>query len=180
MGGVRNVFRFWLLDKRLGLDSARLEEASPGRPLLKTRRESVNNHPQGVMSAVLTRLTETAYDQLSDRQRLAWLVATYDRAVQNGGHAEYFKVYGVGRGADVRAVFADLGAETHHQILNEAIQRCLSRPGETGFIDFRGYAPPEYKDLDAAYRGVQEETGLLLEAMIRWYIKDFIVIEEGP
>jgi uncharacterized protein DUF4375 len=172
------VFRFWLLDKRLGLDTARLEEAMTARPLLKTSRQSFDKHPQGVMSAVVTRLTETAYDQLSDRQRLAWLVATYDRAVQNGGHAEYFKVYGVGRAADVRAVFADLDADAQHRIVNAAIALCLSRPGETSFVDFRGYAPPDYAHLDAAYRAVNDETRTLLEAMIRWYLADFILLEE--
>ena len=126
---------WWQVDRILGLYGVRRPAAASSRPLLKTRRESLEQHPEGVLSALLTRLTAAAHDELSETQQVAWLVATYDLAVRSGGHSEYFAVFGVGRAAEVRAVFERLGAGVQRQILADAITRHMSRPGETGFVD---------------------------------------------
>jgi hypothetical protein len=135
-----------------------------------------------VFSALLTRLTAAAYDQLSETQRRAWLIATYDLAVLNGGHREYFDVFGVGRAAELRAAFEQLGAGVQRQILADAIGRHMSRPGETGFVDATRPKPParrvDYSDLDAFYRGGQRETNRLLERYIRSHLGDFLEVEE--
>jgi hypothetical protein len=172
---------WWLVDRILGLYGVRRPPASSSRPLLRTRRENLANHPQGVFSALLTRLTASAYDPLSDTQRRAWLIATYDLAVRNGGHSEYFAVFGVGRASEVRSVFEQLGAGVQRQILADAISRHMSRPGETGFIDTEHQEPDpgavDYSDLDAFYRGGQAETARLLERYIRSCLGDFVEIE---
>ena len=172
---------WWLIDRVLGLYGVRRPQGATPRPLLRTRRGSLAEHPQGVFSALLTRLTAAAHDQLSETQRLAWLIATYDLAVRNGGHGEYFAVFGVGRAAEVRAAFEQLGAGVQRQILSEAISRHMSRPGETGFIDplraELSSGAPEYEDLDAFYRGGQAETSRLLERYMRAHIEEFLEIE---
>ncbi len=86
---------WWLVDRILGLYGVRRPPPASPRPLLRTRRENLARYPQGVFSALLTRLTAAAYDQLSETQQVAWLIATYDLAVRNGGHSEYFAVFGV-------------------------------------------------------------------------------------
>ena len=95
------------------------------------------------------------------------MIATYDLAVRNGGHSEYFAVFGVGRASEVRSVFEQLGAGVQRQILADAISRHMSRPGETGFIDTEHQESDpgavDYSDLDAFYRGGQAETARLLE-----------------
>lgn len=172
---------WWLVDRVFGLYGVRRPPAATSRPLLRTRRESLAEHPQGVLSALLTRLTAAAHDQLSETQQLAWLIATYDLAVRNGGHSEYFAVFGVGRAAEVRGVFEQLGASIQRQILAEAISRHMSRPGETGFIDplhpELSSGAPDYEDLDAFYRGGQLETSRLLERYIRAHIEEFVEVE---
>jgi len=172
---------WWLVDRVLGLYGVRRPPAASSRPLLRTRRESLAQHPEGVLSALLTRLTAAAYDQLSETQQLAWLIATYDLAVRNGGHSEYFAVFGVGRAAEVRAVFERLRAGVQRQILADAISRHMSRPGETGFIDpLHPELSPgalDYSDLDAFYRGGQVETSRLLERYIRSHLGDFLEVE---
>jgi hypothetical protein len=172
---------WWLVDRVLGLYGVRRPPVSSSRPLLKTRRESLAQHPQGVFSALLTRLTATAHDQLSGTQQVAWLIATYDLAVRNGGHAEYFAVFGVGRAAEVRAAFEQLGGSVQRQILADAISRHMSRPGETGFVDpFNpegGSRAPDYSDLDAFYRGGQEATREMLERYILHRVQEFLEIE---
>ena len=172
---------WWLVDRILGLYGVRRPPASSSRPLLRTRRESLAAHPEGVFSALLTRLTAAAHDQLSETQQLAWLIATYDLVVRNGGHGEYFAVFGVGRAAEVRAAFERLGANVQRQILADAIHRHMSRPGETGFID---PLHPEltsgaldYSDLDAFYRGGQLETSRLLERYMRAHLEEFVEVE---
>ena len=170
---------WWLVDRILGLYGVR--PAASSRPLLRTRRESLAEYPQGVFSALLTRLTAAAHDQLSETQQLAWLIATYDLAVRNGGHSEYFAVFGVGRAAEVRAAFERLGAGVQRQILADAISRHMSRPGETGFIDplhpELSSGALDYSDLDAFYRGGQMETSRLLERYIRSHLDDFLEVE---
>jgi hypothetical protein len=172
---------WWLVDRILGLYGVRRPPSASARPLLRTRRESLAEHPQGVFSALLTRLTAAAYEQLSETQQLAWLIATYDLAVRNGGHGEYFAVFGVGRAAEVRAVFEKLGAGVQRQILADAIRRHMSRPGETGFVDMErqesGPSAVDYSDLDAFYRGGQTETGRLLERYVRAHLEEFVEIE---
>ena len=173
---------WWQVDRILGLYGVWRPAAGSSRPLLKTRRESLEQHPEGVLSALLTRLTEHAHDELSETQRVAWLVATYDLAVRNGGHGEYFAVFGVGRAAEVRGVFERLGAGVQRQILSEAITRHMSRPGETGFVDPLRPKPSsgavDYSDLDAFYRGGHEATGQLLERYILAHVGEFLEI--GP
>jgi hypothetical protein len=173
---------WWLVDRVLGLYGIRRPPEAPSRPLLKTRRESLAEYPEGVFSALLTRLTAAARDQLSETQQLAWLIATYDLAVRNGGHSEYFAVFGVGRAAEVRAAFERLGAGVQRQILADAIRRHMSRPGETGFIDplrpELSSGGLDYSDLDAFYRGGQLETSRLLERYIRSHLDDFLKVEE--
>ena len=143
---------WWQVDRILGLYGVRRPPAATSRPLLRTRRENLANYPQGVFSALLTRLTASACDPLSETQRRAWLIATYDLAVRNGGHSEYFAVFGVGRASEVRAAFEQLGAGVQRQILADAISRHMSRPGETGFIDTEHQEPDpgavDYSDLD--------------------------------
>jgi hypothetical protein len=172
---------WWLVDRILGLYGVRRPPESSSRPLLRTRRENLARYPQGVFSALLTRLTAAAYDQLSETQRVAWLIATYDLAVLNGGHREYFAVFGVGRAAELRAAFEQLGAGVQRQILADAISRHMSRPGETGFVDSTHPEPPssavDYSDLDAFYRGGQLETNRLLERYIRSHLSDFVEVE---
>jgi hypothetical protein len=173
---------WWLVDRVLGLYGVRRPPASSSRPLLRTRRESLAEHPQGVMSALVTRLTAAAQDQLSETQQLAWLIATYDLAVRNGGHAEYLAVFGVGRAAEVRAAFDRLGAGVQRQILADAISRHMSRPGETGFVDplhpELSTGAPDYSDLDAFYRGGEAATSRLLERFVTAHIEEFV--EVGP
>jgi hypothetical protein len=172
---------WWLVDRVLGLYGVRRPAASSSRPLLRTRRASLAEHPEGVFSALLTRLTSAAQDQLSETQQLAWLIATYDLAVRNGGHSEYFSVFGVGRAAEVRAAFDRLGAGVQRQILAEAINRHMSRPGETGFVDpLQPELSPgalDYSDLDDFYRGGRAETSRLLERYIRAHIEEFLELE---
>jgi hypothetical protein len=172
---------WWQVDRILGLYGVRRPPAASSRPLLKTRRESLEQHADGVMSALLTRLTAAAHDQMSETQQVAWLVATYDLAVRNGGHGEYFAVFGVGRAAETRAAFDALGAGVQRQILADAIARHMSRPGETGFIDplhaELTASAPDYSDLDAFYRGGQLETSRLLERYIRSHLDDFLEVE---
>jgi hypothetical protein len=171
---------WWLVDRIAGLYGVSRPPAATPRPLLRTRRESLREHPEGVLSALLTRLTAAAQDQLSETQQLAWLIATYDLAVRNGGHGEYFAVFGVGRAAEVRAAFDRLGAAVQRQILADAISRHMSRPGETGFVDplrpEGGPGPPDYSDLDAFYRGGQEATTRLLERYVLSRLEDFVEV----
>jgi hypothetical protein len=173
---------WWLVDRILGLYGVRPPPAASSRPLLRTRRESLTEYPQGVFSALLTRLTAAAHDQLSDTQQVAWLIATYDLAVRNGGHSEYFAVFGVGRAAEVRAAFERLGAGVQRQILADAIRRHMSRPGETGFIDSLrpelSSGALDYSDLDAFYLGGQRETSRLLERYIRSHLGEFVELED--
>ncbi len=173
---------WWLVDRILGLYGVRPPPAPSSRPLLKTRRENLAKYPRGVFSALLTRLTAAAYDQLSETQRRAWLIATYDLAILNGGHGEYFAVFGVGRAAELRATFEELGAGVQRQILADAISRHMSRPGETGFVDSAHPEPPsnpvDYSDLDAFYRGGQLETSRMLERYMRSHLGDFLEVEE--
>ena len=172
---------WWLIDRMLGLYGVRRPVAASSRPFLRTRRENLARYPQGVFSALLTRLTAAAYDQLSETQRRAWLIATYDLAVLNGGHREYFAVFGVGRAAELRAAFEQLGAGVQRQILADAISRHMSRPGETGFIDPTHHesraSAVDYSDLDAFYRGGQLETSRMLERYIRSHLSDFLEVE---
>jgi hypothetical protein len=171
---------WWQVDRILGLYGVRRPAAASSRPLLKTRRESLADHAEGVLSALLTRLTSAAFDQLSATQQVAWLVATYDLAVRNGGHGEYFAVFGVGRAAEVRGIFERLEAGVQRQILDDAIARHMSRPGETGFVDpLRSEPSPgalDYSDLDAFYRGGQEATRQLLERYILSHVGEFVEI----
>lgn len=172
---------WWLVDRILGLYGVRRPPAASARPLLRTTRRSFETYPQGVFDALLTRLTGAAYDQLSETQRVAWLIATYDLAVRNGGHDEYFAVFGVGRAAEARAALESLGASVQRQIIADAIGRHMSRPGETGFVDSArpGYASAtvDYSDLDAFYRGGALETSRLLERYIRLHLGDFLEVE---
>ena len=172
---------WWLVDRILGLYGVAHPPPVSSRPLLKTTRENLAKYPQGVFGALLERLTGSAYDQLSETQRVAWLIATYDLAVRNGGHSEYFAVFGVGRAAEVRAAFDRLGARVQRQILADAIGRHMSRRGETGFVDLArqesGSSTVDYSDLDAFYRGGQLETSRLLERYIRLHLGDFLEAE---
>jgi hypothetical protein len=171
---------WWQVDRILGLYGVGRPAQASSRPLLKTRRESLEQHAEGVLSALLTRLTAAAHDELSETQRVAWLVATYDLAVRNGGHREYFAVFGVGRAAEVRGVFERLGAGVQRQILADAIARHMCRPGETGFVDplrpELSSAAPDYSDLDGFYRGGHEATSRLLERYILAHVGEFIEV----
>ena len=173
---------WWLVDRILGLYGVAHPPPVSPRPLLKTTRENLAKYPQGVFGALLERLTGAAYDQLSQTQRVAWLIATYDLAVRNGGHSEYFAVFGVGRAAEVRAAFDRLGARVQRQILADAIGRHMSRRGETGFVDLArqesGSSTVDYSDLDAFYRGGQLETNRVLERYIRLHLGEFLDAEE--
>ena len=172
---------WWLVDRILGLYGVAHPPPASPRPLLRTTRENLAKYPQGVFGALLERLTGAAYDQLSETQRVAWLIATYDLAVRNGGHSEYFAVFGVGRAAEVRAAFDRLGARVQRQILADAMGRHMSRRGETGFVDLArqepGSSAVDYSDLDAFYRGGQLETNRLLERYIRLHLGDFLEAE---
>jgi hypothetical protein len=136
-----------------------------------------------VVSAVLDRLTQTGYDQLTDAQRTAWLVASYDRTVQNEGHREYFRAFGVGRAAEALAALAVVGTRAHACLLDEAIKRHMSTPGETGFVDGlpragRSPAPADYADLDAACRGLGALTRRLLQEHVLERLPEFVEVRD--
>ena len=160
----------------MGLDVA------PDRPLVKTRRQSLTAHPDGVVSAVLLRLVERGYADLAVSQRRAWLVATYHLAVQNGGHEDYFRSFGVGRAAETRSALEELGARAPREVLDEAIQRHVSTPGETGAREIgssrRPWSPVRYEDLDEAFHAEATRIEAALRREIQAHAPDFIVVEE--
>jgi hypothetical protein len=172
----------WWLERLLGIEVRRPDAETLPRPLVKTRRQSLDAHPEGVVSAVLARLVERGYVELAVAQRRAWLVATYDLAVRNSGHAEYFRTFGVGRAAETRSALGELGATAPREILDEAIRRHVSVPGETGVREVgsrrRPWSPPGYTDLDAGYLGVGEEVERVVRREIRAHVAEFVVIEE--
>jgi hypothetical protein len=104
-------------------------------------------------------------------------LATYDLAVRNEGHREYFRTYGVACAEDTRAAFDGLAGEAQSRILTEAIRRHMSAPGETGFVGIGFYRQPEYSDLDEAYRQVCGGTDTLLERYILAHANEFLQIE---
>jgi hypothetical protein len=177
----------WLLYQISGLDPPPRSPEGRPRPLVKVSRGSLEGHPAGVVSAVLTRLTEVGYEQLTDAQRGAWLVATYDRTVQNEGHEEYFRAFGVGRASEVQAALATIGTRAHACLLDDAIKRHMSAAGETGFVN--GPAPaereaarprdrPQYADLDAAIRGLGALTARLLQDHVLLHLAEFVEVQE--
>ena len=176
----------WLLHQIFGLDRPPRSPEGRPRPLVKVSRVSLEGHPAGVVSAVLTRLTEVGYEHLTEAQRGAWLVATYDRTVQNEGHEEYFRAFGVGRASEVQAALARIGTRAHACLLEDAIKRHMSVPGETGFVD--GLAPdgrglarprprPQYADLDDAIRGLGAITSRLLQDHILLHLAEFVEVQ---
>jgi hypothetical protein len=171
----------WLLHQVFGLDGPPASQAGAPRPLVRASRRSVAEHPGGVVSAVLTRLRETRYEQLSEPQRAAWLVATYDSMVQNRGHEEYFSVFGVARASEVRVELGALGARTHVRLLEDAIERHMSVPGESGFVGLPAgpHVPeaPRYDDVDAAYRGLGVITERLLQDLVMRQLTHFVEID---
>jgi hypothetical protein len=172
----------WWLERVLGLEVRRPDADTFPRPLLKTRRQSLAAHPDGVVSAVLSRLVERGYGDLAVSQRRAWLLATYDLAVRNSGHAEYFRTFGVGRAAETRRGLEELGAKAPRDVLDEAIRRHVSTPGETGArvvgSSRRPWSPPRFEDLDAAYRGMAEEVAQAVRREVQGHFEDFVAVEE--
>lgn len=171
----------WLLHQVFGLDEPPASQAGAPRPLVRASRRSVAEHPSGVVSAVLTRLREARYEQLAEPQRAAWLVATYDSMVQNRGHEEYFSVFGVARASEVRVVLGAVGARTHVRLLEDAIERHMSVPGESGFVGLPAgpHVPeaPQYDDVDAAYRGLSVITERLLQDLVMRQLTHFVEID---
>lgn len=170
----------WWLEKVLGIDVRPPDADAAPRPLLKTGRQSLEAHPEGVVSAVLARLVERPYAELAPSQRRAWLLATYGLAVRNSGHAGYFGTHGVGRAAEVRTALGELGLRAARGVLDEAIQRHVSVPGETGVVDAaspRPWVPPRYADLDAALAALAEEVEAAARREVRARPADFLVVE---
>jgi hypothetical protein len=171
----------WWLEKVLGLDVRSPDAETRPRPLLKTSRRSLEAHADGVASAVLARLVERGYAELSLAQRPAWLVATYDLAVRNSGHAGYFATHGVGRAAEAREALGALSLEVARAILDEAIKRHVSVPGETGAraVGFRRpeWSPPRYDDLDAEYAREAARVDRAVRDAVLARPADFLVVE---
>jgi len=172
----------WWVERVLGIEVRRPDAETLPRPLVKTRRQSLTAHPDGVVSAVLLRLVERGYAELAVSQRRAWLVATYHLAVQNGGHEEYFGTFGVGRAAEARTALDEIGAKAARDVLDEAIQRHVSIPGETGAREIgssrRPWSPVRYEDLDEAFRAEATQIEAALRREIQAHAPDFIVVEE--
>ena len=172
----------WWLERLLGIEVRRPDAETLPRPLVKTTRQSLDAHPEGVVSAVLARLVERGYAELAVAQRRAWLAATYDLAVRNSGHEEYFRTFGVGRAAEARSALGELGAAAARALLDEAIRRHVSVPGETGVREVgssrRPWSPPEYADLDDDYLGVGGKVERAVRCEIRANFAEFVVIEE--
>jgi len=171
----------WVLDRVLGFLLPRPGSETEARPLLKVRRASLASHADGVISAVVTRLVERPYSDVNQQQRPAWLLATYHLTVQNSGHAEYFRTYGVARAAETRTALVELGAEGPRAILSAAIGRHLSVPGETGFVDMEvrrpALAPAGFSDLDVSYRRLAAQVDQLVSGYIRGHIGAFVSME---
>ena len=171
----------WLLHQIFGLDRPPRSPDRCPQPLVKVSRRSVSQHATGVVSAVLTRLTEVRYEQLTEAQRSAWLIATYDRTIQNEGHQQYFSVFGVGRASEVQAALEVLGARAHVRVLHDAIERYMSIPGESGFVGLplvtQSLVPPQYVEQDAAYRNLSAITSRLLQDLILRGLTDFVEVE---
>ncbi len=172
----------WWLERVLGIEVRRPDAETLPRPLVKTRRHSLAAHPDGVVSAVLLRLVERGYAELAVSQRRAWLVATYHLAVQNGGHEDYFRTFGVGRAAETRSALEELGASASREVLDEAIQRHVSTPGETGVravgSSRRAWSPVRYEDLDEAFGAVAPELERAVRRDVQAHVTDFVVVEE--
>ena len=171
----------WWLERVLGIDVRRPDAEALPRPLLKTRRRSHQAHPDGVVSAAHARLVEQAYTDLSLPQRRAWLVAIYDGVVRTSGHAEYFRTHGVGRAAEARMALEELALPAARGILDEAIQRHVSVPGETGFVEIgssRRFVPPRFDDLDAAYRALTGQVEAAVRRDVRDRVDDFVLVED--
>jgi hypothetical protein len=172
----------WWVERVRGIEVRRPDAETLPRPLLKTRRQSLAAHPDGVVSAVLLRLVERGYAEIAASQRRAWLLATYHLAVQNGGHEDYFRTFGVGRAAETRVALEELGARAPRGVLDEAIQRHVSVPGETGAREVgssrRPWSPVRYDDLDESFRGVAPEVEQAARREIRDHVTDFVVVEE--
>jgi hypothetical protein len=171
----------WWLERLLGIEVRRPDAETLPHPLVKTRRESLIAHPEGVVSAVLARLVEQGYSQLALRQRRAWLLATYHLSVHNGGHAEYFRTFGVGRAAEARSALDELGTKAARDILDAAIQRHVSVPGESGAWEIgsqrRPWSPVEYADLDEAFETVAAEVEAAARRDVEAHFPDFVVVE---
>jgi hypothetical protein len=172
----------WWLERLLGIEVRRPDAETLPRPLVKTTRQSLDAHSEGVVNAVLARLVERGYADLAVGQRRAWLVAVYDLAVRNSGHAEYFRTFGVGRAAETRGALGELGAAAARAILDEAIRRHVSVPGETGVREVgssrRPWSPPDYTDLDADYLSVGANVERAVRREIGAHVAEFVVIEE--
>jgi hypothetical protein len=172
----------WWVERVRGIEVRRPDAETLPRPLVKTRRQSLAAHPDGVVSAVLLRLVERGYAELAASQRRAWLLATYHLTVQNGGHEEYFRTFGVGRAAEARSALDELGARAPRDVLDEAIQRHVSIPGETGAREVgssrRPWSPVRYDDLDESFRAVGPEIERAVRRDIQAHVADFVVVED--
>lgn len=115
-------------------------------------------------------------------QRTAWLLVSYDEAVRATDHGRYFSDFGVGVAADTRAAFTGLHLETQRQILDEAIQRYVRTPGETGFAwspsPFPPCSRPGYSDLDGAYLATGDCVREAFFAFVASNQAQFLALEE--
>jgi hypothetical protein len=174
------------LRRVLGVSGDERLEEPRARPFVTVTADRLAGDPGAVWSDVASRLMEVnclEHLRLARTQRVAWLVLTYDAIVRGEGHRQYFRIYGVGRAAEVRVALAELGADTQCRLLAEAIGRDVSYPDDyetlaSGlFPSARRGQPPDYTDLDIPYRLQASAVRSRLEQYMRAHFEDFVEIE---
>ncbi len=140
-------------------------------------RSDLDARPYALWNAYVHLLAMAAPDQLTPRQRVAWLAFWYDNEVQNGGHSQYFENRGTADGPATVAALRELGGVTQAEFLTEALARHGGRKRRrlrTADEYVAEALHGEYDDLDRAYYDATPSTTDLLQAYLNRYTSDFV------
>src|SRR3990170_6483975 len=91
-------------------------------------RRLVKEKPHVIWNEFVDILAMSKYDELSEKQRAAYLVFWYWNEVENGGHLQYFENKGTGRIEETIAALQFLGAICHSKVLARATAQFKSGP----------------------------------------------------
>lgn len=117
------------------------------------------------------------YADLTEVQRLAYLVFWYESEVQNGGHLQYFANSSGQRAKETIAALSELGMECQQNILNDALAYHSANPlieiESTGdYIDAAQEDP--FGEFDQKYYACAKDVNEYLEEYLKTNLSGFI------
>lgn len=145
----------------------------------KVSRRELKDEPYLVWNAYVDLLAMSEYEELTPRQRVAYLAFWYDSEVQNGGHLQYFENRGVALVDETLDALSALGADNQRQILRQAYDIRHKSPDDpiATAEEFAARSlDGDFDELDHRYYEANPSITDSLKAYLETHQDDFVVI----